>query len=131
MQRKPLFVILVAPAVGLALFGIGRFGNARSATAADAPHAAASPASPGSPGSAGSAATEAEVEKLKAEVNRLQGLVPDQAAVMTHVAYHFTNLWFAAKDENWPLADFYLGEVRNNVKWAVRQADPQDQGGRS
>ncbi|MDB5291191.1 MAG: hypothetical protein JWL69_2432 [Phycisphaerales bacterium] len=62
----------------------------------------------------------AQVEQLREEVQKLQGLVPDQAAVMTHVAYHFSNLWFAIDKENWPLADFYLGETRNNVKWAVR-----------
>jgi hypothetical protein len=47
-------------------------------------------------------------------------LVPDQAAVMTLVAYHWTNLWFAVEKENWPLADFYLSETRANLKWAVR-----------
>src|SRR4051812_22692152 len=61
-----------------------------------------------------------QVEQLQAQVKLLQGLVPDQAAVMSHVAYHFANLWFAIEQENWPLADFYLGETRNNVKWAVR-----------
>ncbi|HLX63248.1 MAG TPA: hypothetical protein VKX17_18395 [Planctomycetota bacterium] len=66
------------------------------------------------------AAPSAELTQLREQVKKLEGLVPDQAAIMTKVAYHFTNLWFAADQENWPLADFYLGEVRNNVKWAVR-----------
>jgi hypothetical protein len=57
---------------------------------------------------------------LKQTQEKYDGLVPDQAAVMTHVGYHFTNLWFAVEQENWPLADFYLGEARNNIKWAVR-----------
>lgn len=61
-----------------------------------------------------------QVKKLQAQVQKLDGLVPDQAAVMTHVAYHYSNLWFAIDKENWSLADFYLGETRNNVKWAVR-----------
>ena len=61
-----------------------------------------------------------EITKLKEEVKKLEGLVPDQAAIMTKVGYHFTNLWFAVDQENWPLADFYLGEARNNMKWAVR-----------
>jgi hypothetical protein len=60
------------------------------------------------------------VEALQTQIKQLQGLVPDQAAVMSHVGYHFSNLWFAIEKENWPLADFYLGETRNNVKWAVR-----------
>jgi hypothetical protein len=54
------------------------------------------------------------------ELQQLRDLVPDQAAVMTHVGYHFGNLWFAIQQQNWALADFYLGETRNNVKWAVR-----------
>jgi hypothetical protein len=69
---------------------------------------------------AASADSAAEVNQLREQVKHLESLVPDQAAVMTKVAYHFTNLYFAAQRENWPLADFYLGEVRNNVKWAVR-----------
>src|SRR5437667_12603578 len=62
----------------------------------------------------------APIAQLQARVNELEGRVPDQAIVMTHVAYHFTNLWFAARQHNWPLADFYLGGVRDNLKWAVR-----------
>jgi hypothetical protein len=46
--------------------------------------------------------------------------VPDQAAVMSHLGYHFSNLWFAMQKENWPLAEFYLAECRSNLKWAVR-----------
>src|SRR5256885_6905059 len=62
----------------------------------------------------------AAIAQLQARVNELEGRVPDQAIVMTHVAYHFTNLWFAARQDNWPLADFYLGEVRKDLKWAVQ-----------
>jgi len=39
---------------------------------------------------------------------------------MSDVAYHFTNLWFAGKAENWPLADFYWKESLAHMKWAVR-----------
>jgi hypothetical protein len=59
-------------------------------------------------------------EELQAEIKKLQELVPDQAAIMTHVGYHWTNLWFALDKQNWPLADFYLSETRANLKWAVR-----------
>jgi hypothetical protein len=61
-----------------------------------------------------------DIARLQADVARLETLVPNQPAVMTHVAYHFTNLWFAATHRNWPLAGYYLGEVRSNLKWAVR-----------
>jgi hypothetical protein len=75
------------------------------------------------------AGTEAQIAQLREQIKQLESLVPDQAAVMTKVAYHFTNLYIAVEKENWPLADFYLGETRNNIKWAVRakpiRKDPQ------
>jgi hypothetical protein len=53
---------------------------------------------------------------LRTIVERL----PDQAHVMTDVAYHFANLWFAADKQNWPLADYYLRQTRAHLKWAVQ-----------
>ena len=46
--------------------------------------------------------------------------LPDQAHAMADVGYHFANLWFAADKQNWPLANYYLGETRSHLKWAVR-----------
>ena len=66
------------------------------------------------------AASTTAVDDLRAEIKKLQALAPDQAAIMTHVAYHWSNLWFAIEKENWPLAEFYLSETRANLKWAVR-----------
>lgn len=60
-----------------------------------------------------------EIDELRAEVERLKALVPDQAHAMQDVGFHFTNLWFAAREENWPLAAFYLAETRSHLKWAV------------
>ena len=65
-------------------------------------------------------AANAELAALKAEVERLKGMVPDQSHAMKDVAYHFTNLWFAAQKQNWELADFYLAETRSHLRWAVR-----------
>jgi hypothetical protein len=62
----------------------------------------------------------ATLDLVRAELKKLEGFTPDQAAVMTHVGYHWSNLWFAIEQENWPLADFYLSETRNNIRWAVR-----------
>jgi len=59
-------------------------------------------------------------EDLASQVKALKELVPDQAHIMADVGNHFTNLWFAGKAENWPLADFYLGETKSHLKWAVR-----------
>jgi hypothetical protein len=61
-----------------------------------------------------------QIQQLQQQIKHLESLVPDQAAVMTKVGYHFTNLYIAVQKENWPLADFYLGETINNIKWAVR-----------
>lgn len=43
----------------------------------------------------------------------------DQAHVMADVGYHFANLWFAVENGNWPLAQYYLGETRSHLAWAV------------
>src|SRR2546430_11316800 len=71
----------------------------------------------------------AEVAALKAEIERLKGIVPDQSHAMKDVAYHFANLWFAAQKKNWPLAEFYWAETRAHLRWAVRiipvRKDPQ------
>jgi hypothetical protein len=58
--------------------------------------------------------------ELQDRLTELEKREPNQAIAMTHLAYHFTNLWFAARHHNWPLADFYLGEARDNLKWAAR-----------
>ena len=61
-----------------------------------------------------------DLSALKAEIERLKGMVPDQSHAMKDVAYHFTNLWFAGQQENWQLAEFYLAETRSHLRWAVR-----------
>jgi hypothetical protein len=60
------------------------------------------------------------VDAQQLDLQRLSERVPDQAHVMVDVGYHFANLWFAADKENWPLANYYLGETRSHLKWAVR-----------
>jgi hypothetical protein len=61
-----------------------------------------------------------DLATLRAEIERLKTIVPDQAHAMKDVDYHFTNLWFAGKAENWPLADFYWKETLSHLKWALR-----------
>jgi hypothetical protein len=61
-----------------------------------------------------------DVAALRAEVERLKKVVPGQAHAMQDVDYHFTNLWFAAQQSNWPLARFYFDETRSHLRWAVR-----------
>jgi len=61
-----------------------------------------------------------EIAQLRAEIERLKGLVPDQAHAMQDVGYHFNGLWFAGRRQNWPLAQFYFNETRSHLRWAVR-----------
>jgi hypothetical protein len=61
-----------------------------------------------------------DMATLQAEIERLKKSVPDQAHAMKDVDYHFTNLWFAAQQSNWPLAQFYFGETLSHLRWAVR-----------
>ena len=70
----------------------------------------------GAPAPAGSD----DVAALRAEIERLKSIVPGQAFAMTQVAYNFSNLWFAAHAENWPLAQFYFNETRVRLRWALR-----------
>ncbi|WP_435005655.1 hypothetical protein P12x_003474 [Tundrisphaera lichenicola] len=60
-------------------------------------------------------------QELLGRIASLEQLVPDQAHIMADVGYHFGNLWFAGRAENWPLADFYLSETRSHLRWAVRR----------
>jgi hypothetical protein len=60
-------------------------------------------------------------EELAKRVEALEGLLPSQSHLMADVGYHFSNLWFAGKAENWPLADFYLAETKSHLHWAVRR----------
>ena len=57
---------------------------------------------------------------LEAEVVRLKGVAPSASVAMADVGFHFSNLWFAAQKENWPLATYYFNESRNHIRWLVR-----------
>jgi hypothetical protein len=61
-----------------------------------------------------------DINALKAQMDALQRQLPDQAHAMSDVDYHFSSLWFAAQNGNWPLADVYLGETRSHLIRAVR-----------
>ena len=59
-------------------------------------------------------------DDLAARVKAVEDLIPSQSHMMADVGDHFTNLWFAGRAENWPLADFYLSETKSHLRWAVR-----------
>ena len=54
------------------------------------------------------------------DVAHLKDIVPPASHPMVDVAMFATNLWFAAQKKNWPLANYYLGEMRNRMHWEVR-----------
>ena len=95
--------LLVALLVGVLVGGIAPFGWRQGITPAQ-----------------GAGAPQPDVAALRAELDALKGLVPDQAHVMADVDYHVSNLWFAAQNTNWPLAAFYLDEAKSHLHWAVR-----------
>jgi hypothetical protein len=57
---------------------------------------------------------------LRTEIERLKSIMPGQSLAMTQVAYNFNNLWFAAHAGNWPLAQFYFGDAKGRLRWALR-----------
>ena len=59
------------------------------------------------------------VGDLNVEVARLKDLLPSQSHTMSDVAYHWSGLWFAAKEKNWPLARFYFDEARQHIRWTI------------
>jgi hypothetical protein len=103
--RTTLLALLTAAAAGALLVAIGRSRLPVSAAQAHQPLVQNAPP---------------QLAALQAEVERLKGIVPDQAHAMKDVDYHFTNLWFAGRSANWPLADFYWKETVSHMKWAVR-----------
>ena len=60
------------------------------------------------------------IDKAQLDLRPFAGDLPDQSHVMADVGYHFANLWFAADKQNWPLANYYLGETRSHLRWVVR-----------
>lgn len=104
VQKKTMLV---------AMLGLGMAGGYLLSHIADAPRALAESSPAVSP-------VTSEIKALQAEVERLKKVVPDQAHAMQDVDYHFSNLWFAASQGNWPLAQFYLNETKSHLHWAVR-----------
>jgi hypothetical protein len=67
------------------------------------------------------ASSQTTPEELAVRVKAVEDLIPSQSHMMADVGDHFTNLWFARRAENWPLADFNLSETKSHLRWAVRR----------
>jgi hypothetical protein len=57
---------------------------------------------------------------LLADVAHLRDIRPPNSHPMVDVAMFAANLWFAGEKKNWPLASYYLSEMRNRMGWEVR-----------
>ena len=62
------------------------------------------------------------LDQLPAEVAQLKALVPSNSHIMMDVQWHWTNLWWAGKKKNWPLAQYYFNETRGHIQWLIRKS---------
>jgi hypothetical protein len=62
------------------------------------------------------------MDQLPAEVAQLKALVPSNSHIMMDVQWHWTNLWWAGKKKNWPLAQYYFNETRGHIQWLIRKS---------
>jgi hypothetical protein len=61
-----------------------------------------------------------DLAAMQADIAHLKESMPSQSHTMTDVGFQYANLWFAGKQKNWPLADFYLNEARQHIVWTIR-----------
>ncbi len=59
-------------------------------------------------------AAPAQIDPTDEELDQLQARV-----AMVAVDYHASNLWFAGKSENWPLAEYYWTQTLNHIRLSV------------
>jgi hypothetical protein len=64
--------------------------------------------------------SQRDIAAMQADIAHLNEVVPSQSHSMTDVAYQFSSLWFAGKENNWPLAAFFLNETRQHIRWTIR-----------
>lgn len=57
--------------------------------------------------------------QLEARLKALEAGAPGVGTIMSGVQLHFAKLYFAGKAQNWPLAEFELHEVEENLDRAV------------
>jgi hypothetical protein len=61
------------------------------------------------------------MDTLPQEVATLKQLVPTNSTIMMDVQWHWTNLWWAGRRRNWPLAQYYFNEARGHIQQLVRK----------
>jgi len=58
---------------------------------------------------------EAEIDSLNKKVERLK---PGLGEVMSAIQMHHAKLWFSGINDNWKLADFEIGEIKEQLEAA-------------
>jgi hypothetical protein len=71
-------------------------------------------------GTADAASAAIDLKTMQDDVTRLKSITTSASVAMADVGFHFSNLWFAGRRENWPLATYYFNETRNHIRWLVR-----------
>ena len=61
------------------------------------------------------------MDQVPQEVATLRQLIPTNSTIMMDVQWHWTNLWWAGKKRNWPLAQYYFNESRGHIQQLVRK----------
>src|SRR5215471_1027816 len=61
------------------------------------------------------------LEEVPQEIATLRQLIPTNSTIMMDVQWHWTNLWWAGKRRNWPLAQYYFNEARGHIQQLVRK----------
>jgi len=109
MTKTVAFQSLALFACGILVGGflLSRFRRSALPTAAAMEQTATRPPAP-------------DVAAMQADIAHLKDVVPSQSHSMTDVAYQFSCLWFAGKENNWPLAAFFLNEARQHIRWTIR-----------
>jgi len=65
-----------------------------------------------------------KTEALQSKIDSLQAIIknsykPELGEFMLQVQMHHEKLWFAGINENWPLANFEIGEIRETLYNAI------------
>src|SRR6476661_1770414 len=61
------------------------------------------------------------LDQVPQEILTLRQQVPTNSTIMMDVQWHWTNLWWAGKKRNWPLAQYYFNESRGHIQQLVRK----------
>ncbi len=71
--------------------------------------------------------TKTKDAQVEARLKALEAGAPGVGTIMSGVQLHFAKLYFAGKAQNWPLAEFELHEVEENLDKAV-ELRPEENG---